>query len=169
MILNFLRFIHVAFGLIAIGAGAALLLRMLTGEFLEKWAAVFLKSALAASVTGLLFPLHHLQPTHVAAMFGIYVSGAAVLAWRRFQLAGTWALTFALSIIILVAVSTFVAIAHAFRFVPVLRALAPTQSAPAFVVTEIVVILPLVALGVFAVCRFCSQPAHSSLGSKAIH
>jgi len=169
MLLSFLRFIHVVFGLIVIGVGAALLLRMLTEEFFEKWAVIFLKSSLAAGVTGLLFPIHHLQLTHVAAMFGIYLSGAAILAWRRFQLAGAWALVFALSIILLVAINTFVAIAHAFRFVPALKTLAPTQSEPAFLFAELVVALPFVALGIFAVCRFCSQPAHSSLGSKATH
>jgi len=169
VILNFLRFIHVVFGVIAVGVGAALLLRMLTGKFFENWAAVFLKSSLAAGVTGLLFPLNHFQLTHVAAIFGICISGTAVLAWRRFQLAGAWALTFALSIILLVAVNTFVAVAHAFRFVPTLKSLAPAQSELAFLFAELVIMLPFVMLGIFAVCKFCSQPAHSSLGSKATH
>ncbi len=162
MILGFLKFIHVVFGLIGIGSGIIVLLgALITGELLRKWAGIFLKCALATSVTGLLFPSGHLLLTHRAATLAIYAAALAVLAWRKFQLAGVWSLVFALSVICILGLNIFVAILHAFTFIPVLRALAPTQSESPFRVTEIAVALPFVALGIFAIKRFHDRPPRS--------
>jgi hypothetical protein len=41
---------------------------MFAGELLDKWSVIFLKYALAISVTRLLFPFHHFLPTHWVVM-----------------------------------------------------------------------------------------------------
>jgi hypothetical protein len=83
VILGILKLVHILFDLIGIGAGTVVLFGMFAGELLDKWSVIFLKCALAVSVTGLLFPLHHFLPTHWAAMLEIYFSGVAVLRMRQ--------------------------------------------------------------------------------------
>jgi hypothetical protein len=162
MILGFLKFIHVAFGLIGIGSGIIVLLgALITGKLLQKWTGIFLKCALATSVTGLLFPSSHFLSTHRSAMFGVYVAALAILAWRKLHLAGVWGLIFALSVICILGLSIFVAVVHAFTFIPALRALGPTQSELPFRAAEIAAALPFVALGIFAIKRFHDKPTRS--------
>lgn len=163
MILGILRFVHVVFGLIAIGAGVLVLYGMFLGRLLNKGVVIFLKCALAVSVTGLLFPFHSFLPTHWAAMLGIYLSGMAVLAWRKFHLAGGWSLVFALSIIILLCLNIAVSIAHIFRFMPIFKTLAPTQSKLLFFVSELIAMLPFAGLCIFAFKRFRKRSINSLL------
>jgi hypothetical protein len=162
VILGILKLVHILFGLIGIGAGTVVLLGMFTGELLDKWSAIFLKCALAVSVTGLLFPLHHVLPTHWAAMLEIYVSGVAILAWRRFRLAGIWAPAFALSMIFTLCLNILVAIAHVFDYLPVFEMLAPTQPKLLFLITESMVMLLFAGLGIFTVKRYRNRPTSST-------
>jgi hypothetical protein len=160
MILGFLKFVHVAFGLIGLIAGTWVLFGMLAGEFLEKWAVIFLKCALAASVTGLLFPLHHFLPTHWAAMSAVYVSGVAVLAWRRYHLAGIWALVFALCIALVLYLNLLVAIAHVFGMLVLTH---PRLLPP---LIESMVTLLFAGFCIFAVKRYRNRPAISLAGHR---
>jgi hypothetical protein len=159
MVLGFLKFLHVVFGLIGIGSGIIVLLgAFITGELFQKWAGTFLKCALATSVTGLLFPCSHFLPTHRAAILGIYVAALAILAWRKFHLAGVWSLIFAVSVIGILGLDISVAIVHAFTFIPALRVLSSNQSKSPFLATEITSALFFLALGIFAIKRFHAKP-----------
>jgi hypothetical protein len=158
MILGFLKFIHVTFGLIGLVAGTRVLFGMLAGVFLEKWVVIFLKCALAASVTGLLFPFHHFLPTHWAAMLGIYTSGIAILAWRRYYLAGIWALVFVLCIAFVLCLDVLVAIAHIFGM------LVFTHHKLLFPLIESMVTLLFAGFCIFAVTRYRNKSAISLAG-----
>ncbi len=160
MILGFLKFVHIVFGLIGLVAGIWVLFGMLAGEFLEKWAVIFLKCALAASVTGLLFPFHHFLPTHWAAMLGIYTSGIAVLAWRRYHLAGIWALVFVLCIAFVLCLDVLVVIAHIFGM------LALTHPRLLFPVIESIVTLLFAGFCIFTVKRYRNRSAISLAGHR---
>jgi hypothetical protein len=103
MILELLKCIHFAFGPISLYTGIITLLQIFAGQPFEASAVIFLKSALATCVTGLLFPSHVFQSTQLAAMAAIYVAGLAVLAWRRFHLTRIWGLVFALSLLTVLA------------------------------------------------------------------
>jgi outer membrane protein, multidrug efflux system len=48
--MSILRYVYVACDLLAIGAGTIVLFGLLTGELLDKWAALFLKYSLVASL-----------------------------------------------------------------------------------------------------------------------
>jgi hypothetical protein len=160
MILRLLKFVHVAFGLIGLVAGTWVLFGMLAGVFLEKWTVVFLKCALAVSVTGLLFPFHHFLPTHWAAMFGIYASGIAVLAWRRYYLAGIWALVFVLCITFVLCLNVLVAITHVFGMLTL------TYPKLLFPLIESVVTLIFAGFGIFTVKRYRNRFATSLAGRR---
>ena len=92
VILKILKSVYVAIGAVAIGAGAWIVFGHLTGKLLKRWPIVFLKCALVASASVLLFPLYHFLPTYWAIMFGIYISGMSALAWCKYRLVGIWTL-----------------------------------------------------------------------------
>lgn len=147
MIFTILRFVHAVSGVIAISAGAWMLFGLLEGKLYKKRVAVFFEFTVVASASGLLFPFHHFFPAHWAAMSAVYVSGVAVLAWRRYRLAGIWALFFELSTILVLCLDIFVVIAHIFGM------LIPTQPKPLFLIMELIVLLLFAGLGLFTVKR----------------
>jgi hypothetical protein len=152
MILLILKFVHVVFGAVGICAGAWILFGVLEGKLFTRWAIVFLKCTLVASATGLLFHPQHFLPTQWAAMSAVYVSGVAVLAWRRYGLVGIWALIFALSTMLVFCLDTLVVIAHVFQ------TLIPTQPKPLFLIAELMVMLLFVGVGLFTVKRYRNPP-----------
>lgn len=155
MIVEILRFVHVVSGAVGICSGACVVLGILTGKPLKKWPAVFLKSTLVASAAGLLLPFHHLSFSHWAAMFTVYVSGLAVLAWRKYRLTGIWALVFALSTMLVLCLEVMTVIGHLFQMQ------VSTQPKPLFLITESMAMLLLIGFGLFSVRRHHNQSAHS--------
>jgi hypothetical protein len=148
MILEILKFVHVVSGVIGICAGTWVVFGIVAGRMFQRWTVVFLKCGLVASATGLFFPFHHFLPTHWAAMSVVYVSGIAVLAWRRYHFVGIWAHLFTLSIMLVFCLSVLVVIAHVFKM------LFPTQPNLLFLITESMVMLFFVGLGILTVKRY---------------
>ena len=153
MIVTVLKLVHSAAGSIAIGLGIWVLLGLLAGKLFNRFAVVFLRCALIASVTGLLFPFQNFLPTDRVAMITVYVAGLAVLSWRRYHLAGVWALLFALSIISVLFLDLLVVIAHVFAM------LIPSQPNQWFLTAESLVILLFIGLCLSVVKRY--RDAHA--------
>lgn len=160
MILSILTFIHLAFCLLAIGAGTKVMCGLFAGQLIERWAVAFFRCALAASLTDLLFSLHRMSHLPWIAMSSVYVSGAAILAWRKFHLAGVWRSACAFCITIVFCLNILLLTAQAFTRIPELKALAPTQSEPAFLVLQLVIIVLFMALGISAARRFRGVSFH---------
>jgi len=160
MILNILTFLHVVSALIAIGFGAIVSFGILTRELLNKWPVRFLQCSLVTSVTGLMFPFHQFLPTHGAYMLSVYLSGVAVLAWRKFHFAGIWSSIFGMSITIVLYLDVLAVIVQVFKHTPSLMALAPTLSESPFLVTEFVVLMPFAMYSIFAAKRFHDERPH---------
>jgi hypothetical protein len=158
MILSILTFLHVVSALLAIDFGAIVLVGILTRELPNKWAVLFLRCSLITSLTALLFPFHPFIPTHWAYMLSVYLSGAAVLAWRKFHFAGVWSSIFAMSIPIILYLDVLAVIIQIFKHIPSLMALAPTLSESPFIVTEFVVLMPFAMYGILAARRFHHEP-----------
>ncbi|GGH00285.1 hypothetical protein [Silvibacterium dinghuense] len=154
MIVNILTSIHVVFSLIAIGAGSNVLFGLLAGKLAEKWTVTFFRCSLAASVAGLLLFAGHLSLTQWLAMISVYMSGAAVLGWRKFHLAGVWRSICAFSTTIVLSLNFLLLTTQAFEHIPALKALAPTLSEPAFLFSQLLEMAFFVALGMVAVGRF---------------
>ena len=53
--------------------------------------------------------------------------------------------------------NVFVLIVQAFQKIPALKNIAPTQSDPAFMLTQLVVLLAFIVLGILAVIRFRAE------------
>ncbi len=62
--------------------------------------------------------------------------------------------------------NTFVLIVQSFQKIPALKDVAPTQSEPPFKLTQLVVLVAFIALGIGAAIRFRAEPASPVLEAK---
>src|SRR5260370_14854084 len=111
MIVNIFTFLNLVFDLVAIAFGVKGLFGLICGELLDKCAVRFLRCSLAASLIGLLVPLHPFLPIQAISMLSVYVAGAGILAWRRYHLAGAWRSIFALTATIVLYLDAAVVVA----------------------------------------------------------
>jgi MFS family permease len=70
------------------------------------------------------------------------------------HLTGAWRWIYAVNVVISLYLNVFVLIAQLFQKIPALKAVAPTQSEPPFLITQLVVMALFIVLGIFAVKRF---------------
>jgi hypothetical protein len=154
MILAAFTIFHVLLSLIGIVAGLVAAYGLLTSKRFDNWTALFLTTTIATSVTGFLFPVHHVMPSHVVGILSLLVLGISVLARYRYKLAGGWRRTYVITAVIALYLNFFVLIVQLFQKTPALRAIAPTQSEPPFAVTQLIVLVLFALLGTLAAIRF---------------
>jgi hypothetical protein len=147
-------FVHVLISLIGIVTGLVVAYGLLTARRLDRWTAIFLWTTLLTSVTGFMFPVHKLLPSHVLGIISIVVLAVAFPARYKFHLAGAWRRTYVISAMLALYLNVFVLVAQLFMKVPALHVLAPTQSEGPFKLTQLVVLVAFVVLGVLATIRF---------------
>jgi len=150
-------FIHVLLSLIGIFSGLVVVFGLLTGKRLDGWTAVFLASTVLTSVTGFMFPFHKFLPSHGVGIISLIALALAIPARYKFHLAGGWRRTYVISSVIALYLNVFVLIVQLFEKVPALRALAPTQTEPAFKLTQLVALVLFVVLGILATIRFGNE------------
>jgi hypothetical protein len=155
-------FVHVVLSLIGIFSGFVVVFGLLAGKWLDGWTALFLLSTVATSVTGFLFPFHRFLPSHGVGILSLLVLAIAILARYPFHLAGAWRRIYGVTAVISLYLNVFVLIAQAFQKVPGLKAMAPTQSEPPFLVTQAVALAVFVLLGIGAAIKFRSEPARTA-------
>jgi hypothetical protein len=153
--------IHVVISLIGIGTGAVVSLGMLSGKRLDGWTALFLASTAATSVTGFGFPFDHLLPSHIVGIISLVVLAVASYARYGQHLAGGWRTAYVIGAVAALYFNVFVLVVQLFRRVPVLTALAPTQSEPPFAIAQLGVLVLFIALGVMARKTFATTGAMS--------
>jgi len=148
---------HVALSLIGILAGFVVVYGLLTANRLDGWTKVFLWTTVLTSVTGYLFPFHKLLPSHIVGAISLAILALCIYSRYGRKLAGGWNRTYAITAVIALYLNVFVLVAQLFQKVPALRALAPTQSERPFLITQTVVLLAFVVIGMLAATRFRQQ------------
>src|SRR5271154_4061502 len=146
--------IHVLLSLIGIVAGIVVLRGLLIGRQLDGWTALFLGSTILTSVSG--FPLapFGFDPPRAVGVLSLVLLAIACVALYFFRLAGAWRWIYVDTAVAALYLNVFVLVAQAFQKLPPLKALAPTQNDPPFIVAQAVVLVSFVALGFFATKRF---------------
>jgi hypothetical protein len=153
--------IHVVISLIGIGSGLVVVWGMIRGKRLEGITAIFLASTVLTSVTGFGFKFDHLLPSHKVGIISLVLLAIAILARYAFHLVGGWRWTYVVSAAMALYLNVFVFVIQSFEKSPTLKALAPTQSEPPFVVTQLVVLVAFVAITILAGKKFRFEAAHS--------
>jgi hypothetical protein len=159
MILSAFTLFHVILSLVGIGSGFVVVYGLLTSQRLDGWTALFLTTTAATSATGFLFPFHRFLPSHGVGIVSLIVLAVAILARYRYQLAGGWRRTYAITAVVALYLNVFVLIVQSFLKVPALRELAPTQSEPPFQVAQLAALVLFATLAIVAARKFRSGPS----------
>ena len=161
MSLTLLTIGHTLISVLAITFGIVVLADLLRGRDSGGVATLFLATAVLTSASGFLFPFTQLLPSHITAIIALLVLAVTLPARYRFGMAGVWRPLYVGGSVASLFLLVFVLIAQTFAKVTALRALAPTQTEPAFAVTQAATFMVFAVLGLLAVRRFhpTVQPA----------
>ena len=86
----------------------------------------------------------------------------ALAALYVFHLAGAWRPIYVIAAIFALHLNSFVGVVQAFQKVSFLQPLAPTQSEPPFLITQLAALALTVVLTIVAAIRFRPEPASPS-------
>jgi hypothetical protein len=154
MSLSTFTLVHVLISLAGIGAGIIVVYGMLTGKRLDGWTAIFLATTVLTSLTGYLFPVEHILPSHIVGAISLVALAVAIVARYALHLAGAWRWIYVVTSVVALYLNCFVAVVQSFLKVPALHTLAPTGKEPPFLVAQLALMALFIALGFFAVKKF---------------
>jgi hypothetical protein len=154
-------FLHVLISLAAIGSGLVVMFGFLTGKRLDVLTAIFLITTVLTSVSGFGFPFDHLLPSHRVGIVSLIVLAVAIPGRYKFHLAGAWRWIYVIGATTALYLNVFVLVVQAFMKVPALKALAPTQTEPPFLVAQSLVLVVYLGLTILAAKRFHIEPAQA--------
>jgi hypothetical protein len=146
--------VHVVISLIAIFAGFVVAFGLLTAKRLDGWTALFLIMTVLTSVTGFFFPFHGFTPAIYVGIISLLVLAIAIFARFGGKLAGAWRWIYVVTAMLALYLNVFVLIVQLFQKVPALKALAPTQSEPPFLVAQLVALVLFIVLTILGVTKF---------------
>jgi hypothetical protein len=146
--------IHVVISLIGILTGLVVLIGLISGRRFNGWTAWFLTSTVGTSVTGFFFPFHGVTPGIILGIISLFLLAVAIFAryFRRFV--GAWRGIYVVTAMIALYLNVSVLIAQLFQKVPALKALAPTQTDPPFLVAQLSTLMIFILLTIAAALRF---------------
>jgi uncharacterized membrane protein SirB2 len=151
--------IHTVISLIGIASGLIVLYGMIAGKPLDVWTPIFLASTVLTSVTGFGFPFTKLLPSHVVGIISLAVLAVAIIGLYVFRLSGAWRWIYIACAVFALYLNCFVGVVQAFMKIPALKALAPTQAEPPFLVAQLLLLVVFIVLGFLAVRRFTPAAA----------
>jgi hypothetical protein len=158
-----ITFVQVVLSLIGIFSGFVVAYGLLTAKRLDRRTSLFLTTTVLTSATGFFLLAEQLMPSHAIGILSLVVLALAIIARYVHQLHGGWRRTYAMAAVISSYFNVFVLIAQLSQNVPELKAMAPTQSAPHFLVAQLACLPLFVALGILAAIRFRS--GHWGIGA----
>jgi hypothetical protein len=155
-------FLHVLVSLVGIGSGLVVIFGFLTGKRLDGLTGVFLITTALTSLSGFGFPFDHLLPSHIVGIISLVILALAIPARYVFRLDGSWRWIYVIGATTALYLNVFVLVAQLFMKVPALKALAPTQTEPPFLVAQSVVLVAYLGLTVLATKKFHIEPARAA-------
>jgi len=141
-------FLHVILSLAGIAAGLIAILGFAGNRLSPGLTAFFLVTTALTSITGFLFPFHGVTPGIVLGVLSMIVLLLAAIALYGGKLDGGWRGTYVINTTLALYFNVFVLFAQLFAKVPALKAIAPTQSSPAFGVTQLGVLVVFIVLAI---------------------
>ena len=150
-------FVHVVISLVGIFSGLVTVFGMIAGKRLDGWTGLFLVMTVLTSVTGFMFPYHGFTPAIGVGILSLVALAMAIVARYRRHLVGGWRRTYVISAVIALYLNVFVLVVQLFEKVPVLHTMAPKGSEPPFLITQAIVMVIFVVLGILAAKKFRDQ------------
>jgi hypothetical protein len=152
--LNASTLLHVLISLIGIMAGLIALSGWLKSDPSRTPTATFLATTILTSVTGFMFTFTKLLPSHIVGIISLVLLAVATFALYGGHLSGVWRPIYTVTATLALYLNVFVLIVQSFLKVPLLKAWAPTQTEPAFLVAQGAAFLLFLALTVLTTAKF---------------
>jgi hypothetical protein len=150
-----LLFTHVAISLIGIVSGFIVVFGMFANNRMDAWTAIFLVSTVLTSVTGyIFFPFEKITPGIIVGVISLLFLAVAIGSRYVKRMAGGWSHAYIITAILSFYLNFFVLIVQSFEKVPALRAAAPTQKEPPFLIAQVAAMLLFIVFGFVAVKKF---------------
>jgi hypothetical protein len=130
---------------------------------MDDWTLRFLVLTVATSVTGFGFPFTGVTPAQILGVLSLGALGLAIYGRYSRGMAGGWRWGYIIGAVVALYFNVFVLIVQSFQKIPMLRALAPTQSEPPFQVAQLTALLFFAFLGITAIFRF--HPPSARIGA----
>ncbi len=161
--------LHVVISLIGVAAGLIAMAGMLASKPLPGWTALFLATTILTGVTGFLFPVEKLLPSHVIGMLSLVLLAIACVALYGRKLLGAWRWIYVATALASLYLNVFVMIIQSFLKIGPLHALAPSvpPSEPPFAIVQGIVLIAFIAAGVVALRKF--HPAQLTSSDYAMN
>jgi hypothetical protein len=148
-------FLHVLISLVGIASGLIVLERFFRNRTLGVSNMVFLITTILTSVTGFLFPFKTFgSPAHIVGTISLLILAIALFALYAGHLVGPWRWIYVSTAMVALYLNVFVAVVQSFLKIGRLHALAPTGSEPPFAITQGIVLVLFIVLGIVALMRF---------------
>ncbi len=154
MSLSTFTLLHVIISLIAIAAGYVVVCEFLNSKRLGFWNTLFLATTVLTTVTGFMFPNLTLTPAVITGIISTVILLIALYAFYARHMSGKWRATYIVTAMIALWLNSFVLVVQTFQKVGFVKALAPTQSEPPFLIAQVALLILVIVLGFLAVRRY---------------
>ena len=145
---------HVVISLVGIASGFVVAYGLVTNKAFPRWTALFLSTTIATSVSGFLLPADRILPAHILGVLSLITLSIATYAEYGKHHVGVWRPTYIVTALISQYFNVFVLVVQSFQKIPALKALAPTQTEPVFVITQLAVLVAFIVIGALSLRRF---------------
>ena len=146
--------VHVLLSLIGILTGLVAMPALLGSKWAPAWTSIFLTTTILTSVTGFFLPAKILMPSHIVGIISLVLLAVALFALYSKRLSGAWRWIYVVTAMLSLYLNVFVLIIQGFMKVAPLKALAPTQSEPPFLIVQGVVLVIFALMTALAARRF---------------
>jgi hypothetical protein len=146
--------LHVLISLVGIGTGLIVIYGFLAGKRLDGVNTVFLITTALTSVTGFLYPFDQLTPGGKIGIISLVILAIAIPARYLFHMAGVWRTIYVVGAAMALYLNVFVLVVQLFEKVSTLKALAPTQKEPPFLIAQLTVLVIFVGLTILSAKKF---------------
>lgn len=163
MSLSTFTLVHVLLSLVGIGAGLVAMVGLLIRKRMDGWTARFLITTVLTSITGFFFPFHKITPGIIIGVLSIIALAIAIYSRYVRRLSRPWRWTYVVNAQLALYFNVFILIVQAFEKTPALKALAPTQTEPPFVIAESIALLFFMVVSTLAVIKFRVEPPRLSV------
>ena len=159
--------VHVVISLLALAAGLVLLASLIAGRHEPVTAALFLATTLATSLTGFLFPSPPVTPAQVFGVISVVTLAVAIYAVYRVRPSGRWRTVYVVASVFALYLNAFVGVVQAFQKIGPLHRLAPTQTEPAFIAAQSLLLVVFAIAGYLCVRQVRPTPSLTSTKQPA--
>jgi hypothetical protein len=146
--------LHVLISLVGIGTGLLVIYGFLAGKRLGGMNAAFLITTVLTSITGFFYPFDHLTPGGKVGIISLVILAIAIPARYLFHMAGVWRTIYVVGSAMALYLNVFVLVVQMFEKVSALKALAPTQKEPPFLIAQLTVLVIFVGLTILSAKKF---------------